>query len=146
MEHPSLASGTVWVAVSKNGKGRHVVLTEEGQTFFKWMIRNRPPDDLIFRRADGRPWGKSHQRRPLLEACKRAEVDPPASFHILRHTHASHLAMNGTPLYVIAHQLGHADTRMAEKHYAHLAPSYVAETIRRGFPRIGMGKGKVLES
>jgi hypothetical protein len=27
---------------------------------------------------------------------------------------------------VIAAQLGHRDTRMAEKHYAHLAPSYVA--------------------
>jgi hypothetical protein len=29
----------------------------------------------------------------------------------------------------IAEQLGHADTRMTEKHYAHLAPSYVADTI-----------------
>jgi hypothetical protein len=27
-------------------------------------------------------------------------------------------------------QLDHADTRMTEKHYAHLAPSYVADTIR----------------
>jgi integrase len=36
---------------------------------------------------------------------------------------------------VIAAQLGHADTRMTEKHYAHLAPSYVAQTIRANFPR-----------
>ena len=35
---------------------------------------------------------------------------------------------------VIAEQLGHADTRMTEKHYAHLAPSYVADTIRAHFP------------
>jgi integrase len=42
------------------------------------------------------------------------------NFHILRHTHGSHLAMNGVPLGVIAAQLGHADTRMTEKHYAHL--------------------------
>jgi len=28
----------------------------------------------------------------------------------------------------------HADTRMTEKHYAHLAPSYVADTIRAHFP------------
>jgi len=27
-----------------------------------------------------------------------------------------------------------ADTRMTEKHYAHLAPSYVAQTIRGTFP------------
>jgi len=31
--------------------------------------------------------------------------------------------MRGVPLAVIAAQLGHADTRMVEKHYAHLATS-----------------------
>jgi integrase len=56
------------------------------------------------------------------------------AFHILRHTHASILAMRDVPLGVVAEQLGHADTRMTEKHYAHLAPSYVAETIRAHFP------------
>ena len=45
---------------------------------------------------------------------------------------------------VIARQLGHADTRMTEKHYAHLSPSYVADTIRENFPRLGIvGKTKV---
>jgi hypothetical protein len=39
---------------------------------------------------------------------------------------------------VIAEQLGHADTRMTEKHYAHLAPSYVADTIRAHFPSLGI--------
>jgi hypothetical protein len=37
---------------------------------------------------------------------------------------------------VIARQLGHADTPMTEKHYAHLAPNYVADTIRGNFPRL----------
>jgi integrase len=37
---------------------------------------------------------------------------------------------------VIARQLGHADTRMTERHYAHLAPNYVADTIRASFPRL----------
>jgi hypothetical protein len=32
---------------------------------------------------------------------------------------------------VIAAQLAHRDTRMAEKHYANLAPSYVADTVPR---------------
>ena len=39
---------------------------------------------------------------------------------------------------VIAAQLGHAGTRMTEKHYAHLAPSYVASTIRAHFPTLGI--------
>ena len=39
---------------------------------------------------------------------------------------------------VIAKQLGHADTRMTEKHYAHLAPNYIADTIRANFPNLGI--------
>jgi hypothetical protein len=35
--------------------------------------------------------------------------------------------MKGVPLAVIAAQLGHADIRMVEKHYGHLAPNYVAD-------------------
>jgi hypothetical protein len=36
---------------------------------------------------------------------------------------------------VVAKNLGHTDTRMVEKHYGHLAPSYIAEAIRAGAPR-----------
>jgi hypothetical protein len=53
------------------------------------------------------------------------------------HTHASILAMQGVPMAVIARQLGHSDTRMTERHYAHLAPNCVADTIRASFPRLG---------
>jgi len=46
--------------------------------------------------------------------------------------------MRGVPMGVIAEQRGHADTRMTKKHYAHLAPSYVADTIRAHFPTLGI--------
>ena len=39
---------------------------------------------------------------------------------------------------VIAAQFGHADTRRTEKHYAHMSPSYVVETIRANFPDLGI--------
>ncbi len=71
--------------------------------------------------------GTSHQKRPLEEASAPAGIMPAINFHIQRHTHGS----NGVPMGVIATQLGHSDTRMTEKHYAHLAPSYVAQAIRR---------------
>ena len=72
----------------------------------------------------------------MREACARAGSVPAVGFHVLRHTHGSLLAMRAVPMTVIARQLGHADTRMTEKHYAHLAPNYVADTIREGFPRL----------
>jgi hypothetical protein len=48
--------------------------------------------------------------------------------------------MGGVPLFVIAKNLGHADTRMVEKHYGHLAPSYVADAIRAGVPRFELAE------
>jgi integrase len=73
-------------------------------------------------------------------ACQHAKIDPPVGFHQLRHTWASLALMNGTPLPVVARNLGHADTRMVEKHYGHLAQSYVADAIRAGAPRFGREK------
>jgi integrase len=69
------------------------------------------------------------------ETVARAKIRPTISFHGLRHTWASHAVMNGMPLMVVARNLGHADTRMVEKHYGHLAPSYLAEAVRKSAPR-----------
>jgi integrase len=91
----------------------------------------------MFRRADGEPWQKSAQAKPMHEAVTHAKITPPISFHGLRHTWASLAAMNKVPSMVVAQNLGHADTRMVEKHYGHLAPSFVAEAIRAGAPRFG---------
>ena len=54
----------------------------------------------------------------------------PVTFDALRHTSAIHLATAGVPMFVIAKNLGHADMRMTEKHYAYLSPSQVATAIR----------------
>ncbi len=72
----------------------------------------------------------------MAEACQAAKI-PKAGFHILRHTAASHNVMGGVPLPVVAKNLGHADSRMTEKHYAHLAPSYIADQIRQFAPTFG---------
>ena len=130
-------SGTVFVGHSKSGKARHVVLADEGRRFFATLTAGRPGDALLLIHADGLAWGPSHQIRWMALACEAARITPSAGFHILRHTHASHLVMNGCALNVVAHNLGHADTRMTERHYAHLAPSYVAKTIRKFAPEYG---------
>lgn len=139
-------AGTLLVRESKSGKPRHVVLTEEGKRFFTAVVAGKAGDALLFLRANGEAWKKTDQRRPLLEACKAAKINPAIGFHVLRHTYGSTLAMRGTPLAVIAKQLGHADTRMTERHYAHLSPSYVADTIRANMPSLGIiEKGNVAQ-
>jgi integrase len=132
---------------SRKGKGKEksysCVLTDEGIQFFKQACAGRAGGDLIFTKDNGEPWQKSHQSRPMAEACERAAIKPEIGFHGLRHTWASHAVMNGTPLLVVAKNLGHSDTRMVEKHYGHLAPSYVSDAIRAGAPRFGFKPGNV---
>ncbi len=133
---------TLRIRTSKSGKPRHVYVNEEAASFFEAAIASdsgsRHGEELIFTRPDGSGWATSHQVRPLLRACERAEIAPSISFHILRHTYASLLVMAGAPLQVVAHNLGHSDTRMTERHYAHLASSYIADTIRALAPRLGV--------
>jgi integrase len=139
-------AGTLHIRKSKTGKTRHVILTPEGANFFRQHCAGHTGSELMFRREDGHPWQKSNQARPMKEACARAKITPRISFHILRHTWASHAVMNGVPLLVVARNLGHRDTRMVEHHYGHLAPSFIIDAIRAGAPRYGIkdGKGKVV--
>ena len=131
-------AGTVSVRTAKAGRPRHVVLNDDGIRLFEFCVAGKTHAALVFTRSDGARWGRSHQHRPLREACRRAAIDPPASFHILRHTYATHLLQAGAPLPVIAANLGHSDTRMTERHYAHLVPSHVAQVIRAAMPKLGL--------
>lgn len=150
--------GTVLMRTRKgdgNWKEYHVTLTAEGVAFFKQMCIGLLGDELIFKntariaRADNRlkdddnaQWRESEQTLPMKDTCERAKISPPIGFHILRHTWASHAVMNGVPLLVVAKNLGHSDTRMVEKHYGHLAPSYIADAIRSGAPKFGFKANK----
>ena len=76
--------------------------------------RRRP--QVFHQCQNGERWGQSHQQRPFNDACAKAQMGPK-TFHELRHTYAS---------------------RMVEKHYGHLAPSYIADTIRATFSTMGV--------
>jgi integrase len=129
---------TIFVGASKSGKSRYVVLTDEAVTLFDRATFQKGGVDLLLPRADGRAWGKSHQVRPLELACQRARISPSVNFHVMRHTYASRLVMQGADLIVVAKQLGHSDTRMVERHYGHLAESYVATSVRAAFTDMGL--------
>jgi Phage integrase family len=60
-----------------------------------------------------------------------------ASFHILRRTYASHAAMDGMPIEVLAQQLGYKDTRITTRHYAHLCPNYKKQIVKATHPHVG---------
>jgi integrase len=130
-------SGTVLVRKSKTYKARHVPLTEHGAEFFRMITLGRAGDAPMFARAVGERWTLGMQGRFMAMACQHASIMPPIGFHQLRHTWASNAIMNGVPAMIVARVLGHRDTVQIEKHYAHLAPSFITEAIRAGAPRFG---------
>lgn len=130
-------AGTLHIRISKSGKPRHVILTDEGKRFFTALTAGKTGTTLIFTKEGGVPWGTSHQQRPFKTAVANAKLDA-LTFHELRHSYASRLVMAGAPLAVVAAQLGHSDTRMVEKHYGHMAPNYVADTVRAAFGSMGV--------
>jgi integrase len=139
-------SRSIHIPKSKSGKKRNIALTDEGVAFFASITKDRSADASLFThtvgRNEGEPWLESQQRYWMLKLCKEAQIEPVIGFHILRHTYASHLAMNKTAMQVISAQLGHADTRMTEKHYAHLSDSYIAEQVRANLPSFGYSSEK----
>jgi integrase len=130
-------ANTITVRRSKTGRARHVIITAEGAAFFRQVCMGRRGSERMFHRHGDKAWGPSNQLRPMALANERAHIEPPISFHGLRHTWASLAVMNGVPLMVVARNLGHADTRMVEAHYGHLAQTYIVEAIHAGAPRFG---------
>ncbi|WP_158322688.1 tyrosine-type recombinase/integrase [Acidisphaera rubrifaciens] len=120
---------------SKAGKPRTVILTDEATELLRQQMLGMSGGSLVLARADEQPWGKSHQHRPLRDACVHAAITPPISFHGLRHSFASRLAMRGVPMAVIAAALGNSEAICA-RHYAHLAPGYIADTVRLALGRL----------
>lgn len=126
-----MPGANVYIAESKSGKPRHVPLNEEGITLFRNLIKGKSAEKLLFTRADDKVWGKNHHVRPLKEACAIAKINPVISFHELRHTYASHLVQAGVDLLTISRLLGHADTRITCRHYAHLVDKTLEDAVTK---------------
>lgn len=121
----------VYVAESKSGRPRHIPLNPEGVALFSAAILGKTGEKAVFTRADGAPWGKNHHVRAFLAANAAAKISPPVAFHELRHTYASHLAQAGVDLLTIAKLLGHSDTRITSRHYAHLSDKTLAAAVTK---------------
>ncbi|MBI1182131.1 MAG: tyrosine-type recombinase/integrase [Alphaproteobacteria bacterium] len=122
-------AGTLNFADPK-GAPRRVYLEDECLRLMETLTAGKAGDAPIFVRADGEPWRASHQNRRMADACARAKIAPVATFHDIRRTFGARLALRGVPMAVIAQAMGHADERITARHYAHLSPNYVAETVR----------------
>jgi integrase len=130
------ANKSISTVQAKTGKVKHVYLTDEEGIFFEHMAAGKRSTDLLFTQQDGRPWVKSAQQPRMRAALKAAGIHRHVRFHDLRHTFATWQVAAGTSIQMVANQLGHASTRVAEEHYAHYSPSHIASTVRANKPKL----------
>ena len=133
-----LSAGTVWLQETKGDTPRVVYLEGEGVELFTQQMHGKDAADLVFPGPDGKAWNDAQQTRRMNDACEAGKVSPAASFHDLRRTYGARLALRGVPMAVIAGALGHKDERITRKHYAHLSPSYMADTVRANVAGMGI--------
>lgn len=118
----SIVCGTV--ETPKSHGIRHVPLSAAAGAM---LLRLRRPDGPVFRGRDGEPMTYASAVHQLRALCRRAGVRC-VSWHVLRHTFASTLAMRGVPILSIQKLLGHSTVAMTER-YAHLSPSSLRDAV-----------------
>ncbi len=112
---------------TKNQERRKIPITGPALEILKERARLRRIDtDLVF----ANPKGKATMPRyAWFKALRVAEIED-FTFHDLRHTAASYLAMSGATLAEIAEVLGHKTLAMV-KRYAHLTEGHTRSVVER---------------
>ena len=100
---------------------------------YEILDRKRKSTGYVFTNAKGYPLNHSWLSYHLYSLCMRAGLRR-ISWHTLRHTFASHLAMKGVPLNTVQALLGHSTIVMTMR-YAHVAPSTMRAAIELLSPR-----------
>lgn len=125
------AAGTVRIRDGKTGS-RTAHMTGQVR---KMLAGRMPavPTALIFTGRAGRRLVDSDASNSFARSVSVCGLNPDGidrrnrvSFHTLRHTFCSWLAMSGVPLYVIGGLVGHSTPQMTQR-YAHLCPSVAKE-------------------
>ena len=86
-------------------------------------------DDRIFTNEVGRPMFPTSLTQWMGKFIKRSGL-PPACVHSLRHTYASLLIAEGTPLVVVSSNLGHTQVSTTSDIYSHVVASAEAKAAQ----------------
>lgn len=93
---------------------------EQQEVRLKLGAGKSPPEALVFSDIDGSPRLPQTVSQTWMKVTAAAKVE--ATFHSLRHTHASHLIAAGVDVLTISRRLGHASPTITLEVYGHLMP------------------------
>lgn len=114
----------------KNNRIRSIPLDGD---VYEMLYRRKRATGYVFTNSKGRPLNHSWLSYHLDKLCRSADLRR-ISWHTLRHTFASHLAMKGVPLNAVQALLGHSTIVMTMR-YSHVAPSTMRAAIELLNPR-----------
>jgi integrase len=90
----------------------------------------RDPRGLVFTRADGQSLDPDSLSKAFRRLVAAADVTP-ITLHGLRHTHISHLLIDGVHVKVVSERAGHANVNITLSVYAAYIPSMQADAALR---------------
>jgi integrase len=122
--------GGVWYVTIRNVKGRkfHRLRLPAPLAEILPRLGSGEPDDPIWPIGDSKQWWREF--RPI-KAASPTMSRKGGGIHDLRRALGAFLAVKGTSLLQIAKILGHSDSRITERHYAHLLPEVAAEELEK---------------
>ncbi|HDZ26514.1 MAG TPA: site-specific integrase [Candidatus Aminicenantes bacterium] len=125
------ANRTITLHRTKNGETRVLPLTRRAEEIFKaCSTYGSPHDELIFQSQRNQSQKKvTSVREAFRAATKRAGIEG-VSFHTLRHSACSFLAMNGATLSELAEIMGHRTLQMV-KRYSHFSQKHLRALMER---------------
>jgi len=131
-----LDRGLLTLRDTKSGRTRHAYLTAEVTRMLSERLKTIQTDEpLLFPARGGGEKGKLSRvfRAVIDELGLNIGISDPRQkvvFHTLRHTYASWLVQQGTPLYTVQKLMGHQTMAMTER-YAHLAPDHLRMAVQQ---------------
>ncbi|HZV70862.1 MAG TPA: site-specific integrase [Saprospiraceae bacterium] len=112
----------VFIERSKGKKDRYVTLSPVLlDVLRKYMLRQKPrPTHYLFEGQEkGQPYSKRSAQTIFNRAVKAAGIHKEVTFHVLRHSFATHLLEKGVDTKYIKELLGHFDIKTTER-YLHV--------------------------
>ncbi len=95
-------------------------LTERSEIFLRLGVGRRN-DGLVFLTPEGKPRSPRALTKEFDRLVRRLDI-PRITFHGLRHTHITHLLMDGEPIKVVSERAGHASVSITLDVYGHVLP------------------------
>ncbi len=107
---------------TKSRKQRIIPLTEKT---YKIVLNSYPlnininKSNFLFTKSDGSKYSEDYISKMFKKAVIKSKIEIDVSFHSLRHSFATNLAQNGTPINTVKELLGHSNVRTSEIYFNH---------------------------